>query len=706
MMRLGIRRHISFVLALLLAFLLTVPYSESNRAIAASRETIRAAMYIDNGKTYRVTVPSVTLSAEKGLRIGNRTEGGFLPFVQAGPNEKTRFSLDGYRVFLLETADWQSAVQLANAIKSTKETPLILKLQRKSAAVYRVYAGAYANAEEARQALAGFRSGPAAARIGADAAPAGPLYWNAGSYPAEEAAAKQAALLRDAGAQAWVAVTQQSGAPAYTVLAGEAAGEEQLAETKRMLESVLPGIQLQPWSASAPYLLKREDITDAIATVSSQPQAGMTHYSFSPAGQKLLVAAEEGGIAIAEKSGRVYRGSMELRQWNGKLAVINELPFEQYLESVVAAEMSFDWPAEALKAQAVAARTFALMKGTKYEIADVSDSAIDQVYYGIGMEHPNVSAAVKATAGEVLMHNGSLIEPYFFSNGGGQTGDPEEVWGQPIGYLKSVASPDETAQAGKLEWYQVVLPNEKIGYIRSDFTRDSGRKSAAGLPILKVTEDGVNVRALPYVDNANNPPIAQVNAGDELTVIGKTLESNAYRWIRGPFAAETLLAKINETLEQPIAGPLYRLEVSKLGPSGRVTEIRANGRPIAAARSDDYRSMLGGIPSAKFEIEETGRYTVLGAGGQTREFPESGGALYALGSSGTAMQLTDEYRFMLGSGGTVRLATKEPQYRMTGYGNGHGLGMSQWGAKGLAEQGYDYKRILQYYYSGVTVGKE
>jgi len=70
------------------------------------------------------------------------------------------------------------------------------------------------------------------------------------------------------------------------------------------------------------------------------------------------------------------------------------------------------------------------------------------------------------------------------------------------------------------------------------------------------------------------------------------------------------------------------------------------------------------------------------------------------------MQLTDEYRFMLGSGGTVRLATKEPQYRMTGYGNGHGLGMSQWGAKGLAEQGYDYKRILQYYYSGVTVGKE
>ncbi|MDF2720213.1 MAG: sporulation protein, partial [Paenibacillus sp.] len=151
-------------------------------------------------------------------------------------------------------------------------------------------------------------------------------------------------------------------------------------------------------------------------------------------------------------------------------------------------------------------------------------------------------------------------------------------------------------------------------------------------------------------------------------------------------------------------------EVSKRGPSGRAIELKANGQPITVQKSDQYRNALFDAPSTRFEIEETGRYTVLGANGQTRSLPETKGTLYATGKSSAAASsaspIAGPAMIIMGQGGTIRTATKDPSFRLTGSGSGHGLGMSQWGARGLAESGYDYKRILQYYYIGITITKD
>ena len=77
-----------------------------------------------------------------------------------------------------------------------------------------------------------------------------------------------------------------------------------------------------------------------------------------------------------------------------------------------------------------------------------------------------------------------------------------------------------------------------------------------------------------------------------------------------------------------------------------------------------------------------------------------------LGGDGQPKDLDDPNLFILNGEGTVRAATKDPTFRFVGNGNGHGVGLSQYGARGLAELGYDYKYILQYYYKDIKIVKE
>src|SRR5690606_17607547 len=110
---------------------------------------------------------------------------------------------------------------------------------------------------------------------------------------------------------------------------------------------------------------------------------------------------------------------------------------------VVGSEMPASWPHEALKAQAVAARTFALKRGVKFGIAHISDTTNDQAYHGIGAESPASIAAVEDTRGEVLANAAGLVDPYYASNHGGHSADPSEVWTGTAPHVKFVASPDE-----------------------------------------------------------------------------------------------------------------------------------------------------------------------------------------------------------------------------------------------------------------------
>lgn len=140
-------------------------------------------------------------------------------------------------------------------------------------------------------------------------------------------------------------------------------------------------------------------------------------------------------------SGTQYSGNIEV--WRGEkgLYIINELPIENYIESVVASEVGTSWDIEALKAQAVIARTYAVYRKTtnmnsKYHL---TSSVLHQVYKG-NTSHIQIAYAVRNTAGEILTYNGKPIEALYHSTCGGKTETPEDAFGKSYPYLKSVES--------------------------------------------------------------------------------------------------------------------------------------------------------------------------------------------------------------------------------------------------------------------------
>jgi stage II sporulation protein D len=143
--------------------------------------------------------------------------------------------------------------------------------------------------------------------------------------------------------------------------------------------------------------------------------------------------------------GRPYRGKLELALQGRYLRVVNVVGLESYLQGVVAGEMPYSWPAEALKAQAVAARSYALanvLKGRPYDLyADVRS----QVYTGVSGERPSTNAAVKGTAGKVVLYGGKVASTLYFSSSGGKTASAADVFGTPIPYLVSRPDPWDKA---------------------------------------------------------------------------------------------------------------------------------------------------------------------------------------------------------------------------------------------------------------------
>jgi stage II sporulation protein D len=138
-------------------------------------------------------------------------------------------------------------------------------------------------------------------------------------------------------------------------------------------------------------------------------------------------------------NGAPYRRSIVLRKRHGALAVVNVLGLQPYLKGVVPEEMPSSWHPEALKVQAVAARSYALASvrtGTYY---DVEDGTNDQVYNGVAAEEPSTNAAVEATRNEIRTYGGRVATTYFSSSSGGRTTASEDAWGgEAIPYLRSV----------------------------------------------------------------------------------------------------------------------------------------------------------------------------------------------------------------------------------------------------------------------------
>jgi stage II sporulation protein D len=150
------------------------------------------------------------------------------------------------------------------------------------------------------------------------------------------------------------------------------------------------------------------------------------------------------GTADNGLSNGVYRGSMVLSRDGGAVLAVNRLSLEHYLYGVVAAEMPASWPAEALKAQAVVARSYVLRSLRPRSPYDVFADTRSQVYRGVLAETAATTAAVRGTAARVVTAGGAIAQTFFFSTSGGRTATNEEAFGgSPLSYLRSVADPHD-----------------------------------------------------------------------------------------------------------------------------------------------------------------------------------------------------------------------------------------------------------------------
>ncbi len=223
-----------------------------------------------------------------------------------------------------------------------------------------------------------------------------------------------------------------------------------------------------------------------------------------------------------------YRGELVLLPTESGIDTINRLSLEDYLRGVVPAEMPASWPAEALKAQTLASRTYAVWQarsraGERY---DVDDTTRYQVYLGANAERDNVNQLIDATAGQVVMYNGRIAQTYFFSTCAGWTENNEDVWtsGQPLPYLRGIHDVDGNgrpydADAPRFSWTTGALtatqlesilntdPATAIGHLLSlDLTRrtPSGR-------LIQITATGtagsktVAATTLMAIFNRNRP---------------------------------------------------------------------------------------------------------------------------------------------------------------------------------------------------------
>lgn len=657
-------------------------------------QMIRVAMFVNLGSTYKSTTPLITLESSGKWNIGS--ESGASITLPAG---QIRFSADGFRVKVLETGDFKTAAAAAKLLQATSDKPLLFTTSLNGKATYQLYTGNYATEALAGQAVARVQKVAAAQLGGQKPAVTGSKRLSAGVYSSLPEAEAAQASLSSAGVSSYTVLQLDGGSQGYAVWVGEASSDADLSAFKKSVEASVPGVNLSPVNSNSAALIIRQDAGLSTDTLKTAP-----HYTIAGSEAKAFVQGDGSGIKVVERSGRTYRGDMEISIVSGDLALVNVVPLEQYLYSVVGAEVYSSWPAEALKVQAVAARSYALQQGDRFKIANVVDTTLSQAYNGMGSENDKVSSAVDATSGEVIKSGGKIVEAVFSSNAGGQTAHPSEVWNGGADVFINVDSPGDTsAQAGLQTWYHVLLSTGVSGYIREDNVKDLTTKTDAGLAKVTVTAQNTNVRPVPLIQS-NVDPVAKMNPGNEAVVLAKVPQSNDYAWVRGPFTSAQLVKTLQGKTTSTVPSSISTLEVTKRGPSGRALEVTANGQPMTVKYADTYRSALGGLPSTLFDIAGTGSYTVLGADGKTASKTGSQGAA-VLSASGTGTSSGNALVVMSGDG-QARAVTQGQSFMIIGQGNGHGLGLSQWGAKGMADEGYDYQAILKHYYQNATIVKE
>jgi stage II sporulation protein D len=249
--------------------------------------------------------------------------------------------------------------------------------------------------------------------------------------------------------------------------------------------------------------------------------------------QAPLVATGPGPLSVAGLG--AYRGSLEFRpDGHGGVETVNALGLDDYVRGVISAEMPSTWSPEALKAQAVAARTYAITTDAGAGDFDVYADTRSQMYLGVSAETPSTDVAVAATRGQVVTYHGAVVVTYFFSSSGGHTENVENVWpgATPEPWLRGVADPYDNAGGdpyhrwsfglttsaaaarlgglvkGQLLGIQVMQRGSSPRILLADVVGTGGRTRVTGIQLQRVFRLLTTYAAFTTITSASGPGAA------------------------------------------------------------------------------------------------------------------------------------------------------------------------------------------------------
>lgn len=350
-------------------------------------------------------------------------------------------------------------------------------------------------------------------------------------------------------------------------------------------------------------------------------------------------------IKLIVIDGTTYRGDVEIKRYSDSdMTVINVLSMQEYLYGVVPREIGGNSPVEAVKAQAIIARTYAAKnynKRIKWGF-NVCPTVDDQAYGGYSWENANSNRAVDETDGMVATYDGELIGGYYFSTSGGYTEDSENVWGGKFDYLKAVADIYEPENLSKKTW-TVTLSADEVKTRLAKYGVDVG--------------DVIDLVPTKYSDVGRVTELKVVGTDDTITLTNS--KTRTY------LGLDSQWYTIND--EAPVVND-YDIEISGKNDNEKRNDTNEE-------RNDIY----------KYEEEEEE---------ETKPLLQKLLAIF----TPEKIEITEKQ--------TGYAAKKSKgDFVIQGRGWGHAVGMSQNGAIGMANNDFDYEEIIKWYYSGVEIEK-
>ena len=427
---------------------------------------------------------------------------------------------------------------------------------------------------------------------------------------------------------------------------------------------------------------------------------------------------EKDGISLIDIDDKKYRGNVEIRRFSDSdMTVINHLSMQEYLYGVVPREIGGNSPIEAVKAQAIVARTYAAKNyGRRSKLGfDVMPTVDDQAYGGYEWENKNSNRAVDETNGQVVVYDGELIGGFYFSTSGGYTESSENVWGGKYDYLKAVPDTYEPNVEGNTSW-EVKMTSAEV-------------KKA-------LSKKGINVG-----DIIDLVPVEYTDAGRILTlkIVGtegsETISKSAVRTYLG---LKSQWYSINSSAPQVRQGTPNdikasdeeaELEIEKVNDewflkfedetSAKVEENKEEIKEetkeeINEVQTEDamkvVKSLFGFSNEQKEEVIEIkedkaseniiiNEKEVVNNNTAKEYKPLLKSILAVLNSNIFKLNFntTTSVPVVYKAGGS------DNTFIFRGRGWGHAVGMSQNGARGMADNGFSAEEIIKWYYSGVSI---